>query len=230
MVGRNPRTKKDLTNETVLENGLAEYKEEPVFENSSERKFPLKKKVIVLAVVVVIALAGLGYLFKDKFIVAVINGKPVFSYELSQRLVSSFGKETLENIIVERLIKEEAKSKGVVIGEEDIVKELDKLEKSLGGGMKLEDALKYQGVTLAAFREQLRLRLQVNRILEKDVSISQEELEKYLTDNAKTLIATAESERRAEAQEKIKEQKIAEKVQSWISELLAKAKINRFLK
>lgn len=230
MTGRNPRTKKDLTNEAVQENGLAEYKEEPVFENSSERKFPLKRKIIVLVVVAVMALAGLGYLFKDKIIVAVINGKPVFRYELSQRLVSSFGKETLENIIVERLIKEEAKSRGVVIGEEDIVKELDKLEKSLGGGMKLEDALKYQGVTLAAFREQLRLRLQVNRILEKDITISQEELEKYLADNAKTLIATAESERKAEAQEKIKEQKIAEKVQSWISELLAKAKINRFLK
>jgi len=206
-----------------------EFQTSTFSEKSPDSKNLLPKKLAV-GLVIVIILVGLGYLFKDKFLVATVNGRPIFRYELNQRLTSSFGKETLENIIVEKLIKEEAKNKGVVVSEEELDKELEKLERSLGEGVKLEDTLKFQGISLAEFRGQLRLRLQVNKILEKDISISQDEVEKYLKDNAKTLVATDEGGRKAEAQERLKEQKISEKIQDWVSGLLAEAKIVRYLK
>jgi len=187
-------------------------------------------KILIFAVMAILAIAGLGYFFKDKFLVALVEGKPIFRYQLNQRLMGVYGKDTLENIIVEELIQDEAKRKAVVISGDDINKELDKLEKSLGAGMKLEDALKLQGVSLAEFKKQLELRLQVNRILEKEISVSPEEIDKYIKDNAKTMVATTEAERKIEAESQLKEQKINERIQSWISELLKKAKISRFLK
>lgn len=194
--------------------------------------FPRNKRNMIFSLVIFILLvaAGLGYLFKDKFVVAMVNSKPVFRYELNQRLTSTFGKETLENMIVEKLIKEEAKKRGISITDQDIDKEVEKLGKSLGNGMKIEDVLKMQSISLADFKKQLRLRLQVNKILEKEVTISDEEIDKFIKDNSGALIATGEAEKKVEAREKLKEQKISELVQKWVGELLAKAKITRFLK
>lgn len=197
----------------------------------NEGKMKVSRKGLYLILfVVLIVLISIGYFFKEKFVAAIVNGKPILSYQLNQRLVSTFGKETLENIIVEKLIKDEAKNKGVIISQTDINNEIAKLEKSLGNGMKLEDALKMQGVTLAEFKDQLTLRLQVNKILEKEITVSSDEIDKYLKDNAKTIIATGESERKDEAKQKLMEQKLSNGVQTWVSELLAKAKITRFLK
>lgn len=189
-----------------------------------------RKGLYLILFFVLIALVSIGYLFKEKFVAAIVNGKPILSYQLNQRLISTYGKETLENIIVEKLIKDEAKNKGVTVSQADIDSEIAKLEKSLGNGMKIEDALKLQGVTLAEFKDQLTLRLQVNKILEKEITVSSDEIDKYLKDNAKTIVATSESERKDEAKQKLIEQKLSDRVQTWVSELLAKAKITRFLK
>ena len=81
-----------------------------------------------------------------------------------------------------------------------------------------------------SFKEQLKLRLQLTRMLEGEVTVSEEEVDTFLKDNAKTLVATGEAEQRAEAREKVKEQKINSSLQGWVEGLLAKAKITRFLK
>lgn len=188
------------------------------------------KKHLPVLIVLVVLIAVLGYLFKDRIVVAIVNNKPVFGYVLDQRLVKSYGKETLENMIVEQLIKEEAAKKGVVVTEEDIKAEIDKVTKSLGAGVTIDDALKYQGITLDNFKQQLKIRLQVNKILEKDISVTSDELDKFIKDNDKLLTASGEAERRTEAEAKLKEQKISAKIQTWVSELIAKAKITRFLK
>ena len=76
----------------------------------------------------------------------------------------------------------------------------------------------------------MSLRLQVNKILENEVTVSNEEIDKYIKDNGKLMVATGEAERKIEANEKLKEQKISEKIQQWIGDLLSKSKITRFLK
>lgn len=194
-----------------------------------KKKFGLKTPVLVLLVLIVV-LGLLGFLFKDKILVATINGRPVFRYELNQRLTSTYGKEALENLIVEKLIKDEAKKRGVSVSAQDVEQEAKKLEKSLGEGVTLEDALKFQGVSLADFKKQLELRLQLNKIMEKEITISEEEVTKFIEENGKTLVASGEAERKIEAREQLKEQKINESLQTWIEGLLAKAKITRFLK
>ena len=200
--------------------------EQPVGVVSKKNKFP---KLIPVLLLMIVVLGLLGYLFKDKIVVAVVNGKPIFRYELSQRLVSNYGKEALENIIVEELVKEEAKKQKVDISEEDLNAEIERIKGTLGG-MKLEDALGIQGLSLDEFKTQIKIRLQVNRILEKTISVTDEEINEYVKTNTETLTATSEAEKRTEAAAILKEQKIGEKIQSWVSELLSQAKISRFLK
>lgn len=188
-------------------------------------------KIHLLFLILLLLAAGVaGYIYKDKILVALVNGKPVFRYQLNNVLVKSFGKEALENLIVENLIKDEVRKNQINVSESDIDKEVEKISKNLGNGMKIEDALKTQGMTLADLRSQLKLRLQVNKILEKDISVSAEEIDKFIKDNGNALTATTEAEKRVEATNALTEQKLSAKIQTWISDLLAKAKITRFLK
>lgn len=196
-----------------------------------EEKDNKRIKPVYFVVVLILIIIGLaGYFFKDKYLAAIVNGKPVFKLELSKRMESVYGKETLENLIVERLIGEEVVKNGVLVTDEEINKEVEKVSATLGSGVKIEDALKFQGLTMEEFKKQLKMRLQVNKLLEKNITVSTEEVDTYIKDNGKTLIATAEAEKKVEAEQKIKEQKISDSIQTWISDLLAKAKITRFLK
>lgn len=207
------------------------YKEESECCSSGNcSKEKIFKKHLPFLIIVIVLIVVLSYFFKDKIVVAMVNGKPVFGYTLNQRLTKSYGKETLENIIVEQLIKDEAKKKGVTVSEDDVKAEIDKVTKSLGTGITLDDALKYQGISLADFRQQLKIRLEVNKILEKDITVTNDEVNQFIKENAKLLTASGEAERKSEAEAKLKEQKISDKIQTWVSDLLAKAKITRYLK
>lgn len=189
-----------------------------------------RKKIILPVIILAILILGLlAYLLRDKYLVAVVNNKPIFRSQLNKTLSTTYGKETLENIIIEQLIKEEAQKQSVTITKEEVEKEINKISASLGNGMKLEDVLKFQGVSLADFTKQIETRLQVNKILEKNITITPEEISKYIKDNAKTLVATSEAERKTETEGILKEQKIADSIQQWVTDLLSKAKIQRFL-
>ena len=196
---------------------------------------PKNKKLntVLMVVLSVLVLVGLGYLFKDKWldkvVVAMVNGRPISRLELNQRMTSIYGKETLENLIVERLISDEAAKNKVIVSEKEIDDEVAKIVASLGNGAKIEDILAMQGMTMKDLRQQIKLKLQVNKILGKDINITDEEIKKYLTDNASTLTATDEAGKKQEAKEALFQQKISEKIQSWIGGL-EKGNVIRFLK
>lgn len=195
-----------------------------------KKDFLRTKRTPLIIVLVLVILALGGFFFKEKFVVAVVNGKPIFRYHLNQKLVSSFGKETLENLIVEELIKEEVKKNKVTVSEKEVDEEMAKLAKNLGEGTKIEDVLKLQGISLKDFRRQLKMRLEVNKILEKEISISDDEINAFIKDNSQAITATGEAERKAQAREILKDQQLSQKIQKWVSDLLAKGKITRFLK
>ncbi|PIV02168.1 hypothetical protein COS55_00150, partial [Candidatus Shapirobacteria bacterium CG03_land_8_20_14_0_80_40_19] len=197
--------------------------------NCCSKRSVLRKHLLVLGVLVVLA-AVLGYFFRDRLLVAIVNGKPVFRYKLNQLLVKSSGKEALENLIVEGLIKEEVKKNQVVITKEDIDGEIKKISAQFGDVTKFEEVLKAQGMSKEDFQSQIETKLQVYGILGKDITVSEDEISQFLKENGETMTATSEAEKRTEANGVLREQKINEKVQTWISDLLAKAKITRFLK
>lgn len=182
--------------------------------------------IVLLAIVVV---AGIS-LFKNKFIVAIVDRRPIFRFQLSQKLVSSsLGKQTLEDMIVETLVEKELKKSKVEVKSEEIDAEIEKLSQSLSG-TKLEDFLKLQGMTLKSLKDQLSLRMRVEKFLQKDISITDEKISSYIKENVKTMTATTEAEKKEEARANILQEEMQNKVQTWISDLLAKAKISRFLK
>lgn len=183
-----------------------------------------------LVFVLMVAILGLlGYLFRDRIFAATINGKPIFRYELNQKMTKTYGKETLENLIVEKLIAEEAAKNNVVVTEQEIEDEVNRISESLGPDTKLEDVLSFQGMTLEDLKEQLRLKIQVNKILNNEVTVSDEEINDYVKNNAQMLTATDSAEQKNEARDLLMEQKINQAFATWIDEVIKNSKITRYL-
>lgn len=191
--------------------------------------FNMKRLIGVgLAVLVVVAAVYLirgGYL-----VVATVNGKPVYRWEFSNMLVSRFGAQTLETMITERLISDAASKEGVNVTKADVDGKLNDIVKTLGPNVKLEDLLKYQGMTKPDFENQIKLQLTVERILGKDVSVTDADIDTYIKENKTTLTATDAGAMRDEARTTLVSQQISEKIQPWLTDLKSKAKITKFLK
>ena len=113
-------------------------------------------------------------------------------------------------------------------------KEIDAKEqevlKSFGGNVTLDEVLKFQGMTKSDFDEQIKLQMMLTKLIGKDITITDEEIATYRTNNSASLVATEEASIQAEAREAILTQKVGEKIQPWFTELRSKAKIFTFAK
>lgn len=189
---------------------------------------PKKSKLIYL-VILVIALGLLFLTNKGLLLAAVVDGKPIFRWELNRAMMSRFGKQTLENIISERLIASEAQKAGIRVTQEEVNAKEEEVTKNLGENVKLEDLLKFQGMTKADFDSQIRLQMTVEKVLGKDVSLTDADIDNFIATNSSLLVATDPAKLRDEARQAIMSQKTGEKLQPWFADLKEKAKILRFL-
>lgn len=179
---------------------------------------------------VVLALVALLVTNKGLLVAAVVDGRPIFRWDLNNALVSRFGQQTLESMISEQLIASEAKKAGIEVSQADIDAKVKEITGSLGENVKIEDLLKYQGMTKSDFENQIRVQLTIEKVLGKDVKISDEDVTNFIAENQATLVSTDEASLKKEAYQAILSQKISEKLTPWFNEVKAKASIIRFIK
>lgn len=206
---------------------MIDMKTENLMPAVPKKRFPFGARRIAL-VVLVLGIIGVLYANKGLFIAAVVDGKPIFRWELNQVLSDRFGQQTLDGMISEYIVDGEAKKQGVVVTQAEIDTKVKEVVASLGGAS-LDELLKYQGTTKAEFEKQIRLQLLVEKMLGRDVTVTDEEVAEYAASNAATLTATDEAGIAKEARAAITSQKINEKLQAWFGALRTKAKIMRFI-
>ena len=186
----------------------------------------MKIGYVLAAVAVVGGLALATY--KGYIVSAIVDGKPIFRWDVNKSLMNKYGKQTIEAMVAEALLANAAKKENVIITQKDIDVKEEEIIKSFGEGLKLEDVLKFQGMTKKDFDDQVKLQLIVTKILEKGVTVSDAEIAEFIDKNKSTLPATDEATLNKEAKDAVLNQKISEKIQAWFTELKAKSKITRF--
>ena len=191
------------------------------------KTFPISKRwvvVLLLAILAVVLLTNKGLV-----VVAVVNGRPIFRWQLSKALYSRLGQQTLEGMISEALIADAAQGAGVAVSQTEVDAKVGQIVGELGENVSIEDVLKFQGMTRSDFESQIRLQLTVEKLLGRDIEIAEKDIDNYIATNRATLVATEASALRQEARDSLFSQKVSEKVQPWFLEIKEKAKILRFL-
>lgn len=159
-----------------------------------------------------------------------VNNQPITTLEYYQNLKAKDNKEVLNQIVRDKLITQEANKKGVVIKQEDLDKKVSEIEKQLGGKDQLKQALDSRNIGENEFRNQIRIQLIVEKLLEKEIAVSDKEVEDYIAknkDNSGTLGVDIND--KDAVREQLQNEKLNEKFQAWYEELQKNAKINLFI-
>ncbi len=177
-----------------------------------------RKKIVTG--LIVIAVLVLLYLFKGLFVAAMVNGRPITRFAVISELEKQDGGSVLQSLVTKELINEEAKKSSVVVTKEQIDAEIAKIEDSIKAqGQTLDEALATQGWTRTDLENQIRTQLIVEAILADKVTVAEQEIDDYIKANKST-------EPRESISQLLRQQKLMTEYQTWIQELLAKAKVN----
>lgn len=200
------------------------------FRKKKIKKFQAQKALVIALVIVALALLVVKSL--NYFVVAIVNGRPISRIWLDRELEKQAGKTVLENQVTKLLVFQEAKKQKVKIIPSEIEETIEILKnqvKAQGGDF--EALLSLQNITQKELEEQIRLQLIIEKILGKEIEISEEEMRTYFEENQDFFPEEATFETSKEAvKEALFQQKINQKAPEWIEGLKEKAKIYYLLK
>jgi len=112
---------------------------------------------------IVLAVLGLLFYFRNLFVVAWVNGRPIWRVTFTNELVKAGGTQTLDLMITRDLILQEAKKQKVAIGDSAIQEELKKIEEfATQQGSTLDQLLQIQGMS----RQELTKSIRLNKLVE----------------------------------------------------------------
>jgi len=195
-------------------------------------KLDKRTKKVLIILFATAFLAALLFNIKHYFIAAMVGGRPITRRALDKELEKQMGKQVLEGLISQTLVRQEAKKQKVEISNEDLEGKINQIEAQLEAqGQELDSVLATQGQTRKDLEQQIELQLIVEEILTKDINITDEELKDYFEESKELLPeGTTLEDKKDELREELRQQKIGEKFQPWLIELQEKAKIYYFLK
>ncbi|MEA3430111.1 MAG: peptidylprolyl isomerase [Nanoarchaeota archaeon] len=175
-----------------------------------------KKKVRVrtgriISIIIVIAIVFLAFfLFKNYqqsptgAVAATVNGEKISMQELNAQydaipeIYKSFVTKSslLEQLITEKLLIQDSKSKGIEVSDTEIDDNIDKLRKSTGQSVEeFQISLEQQGLSLQDLRVQYTNQIMIakllNQTLFQELLVSDSEAENYYQENIEQFLAEA---------------------------------------
>lgn len=216
-------TTRKTKNETPVELNLSKTR----FSAGSISGFVRKNSVLLIVLVAVILLAILGNKF---LVVAWVDKKPVTRFEYYANLDKRYGKDLREELIVEKLIDNEAITKKITVTNADIAAEIKKLEDQQGGADKLNQILQMQNLSRDDLNRLIRLQLLRQKLFGAGVNISDDDVNKYVDSNKETFASPSgeiDGQTKESVREQLKQTKINESFNQWITEALKSSKVVR---
>jgi foldase protein PrsA len=180
----------------------------------------------LLGIAVALALIG-AYAYNRYYSIASVNGESISRLAYYQALDRQYGKQTLDNMVTEKLINQEAAKANLDIPQEKVDAEIAGIESNLEAqGQSLDDALLIEGMTRQDLIDQIVTKLKVEALGSSDAQVSQEQIDEFLEQNKDFLPEDLdEAEREDLAREQLESQSGNQNIQAWLDSVKASAQI-----
>lgn len=192
----------------------------------SLKNFKSSKKFYL--VLLVIGLLLLAIYKKSLFLAATVNGSPITNLELQMKLNEQFRTQTLNQLVNEKIILDEARKNNTLATDAEINKKVEEIEMSVGGTKAMDEILASQGQDRKSIKNQIRMQLSIEKLYSKEATVSAEEIGKFLETNRDQLQATDSAKQADEAENLLKQQKLSQIFNEKFQELRQQAKISIF--
>lgn len=194
----------------------------------SEKLLNFKKSRNFYIILLVLGILILAIYKKSYFIAAMVNGMPITNLELQSQLNKQFRTQTLNQLVNEKIIIDEARKGAAIPTAAEIDSKIMEVEKNVGGKEVLDSLLAQQGQTKDSLRNQIRIQLAISKLYEKEATVSAEEVSQFLEQNKQALVATDSAGQEKEAYEAIRNQKLSQVFSQKFQDLKTRAKIQIF--
>lgn len=186
------------------------------------------KKPYLYTAVAALAVVLIAYLARGLFVAAIVNGQPITRLAVVKELEQQYGETTINSLITKSLIQQEAKKQNVQISDAEVDTEIKKIEDNIKQqGQNFDELLAAQNLTKDKLKEQIKLEKTIQKIIGKDIQVTDKDVQDYITANAESLPADSDPETLKPAiKQQLEQQKMSEKFQTWLEDLKKKAKIN----
>ncbi|WP_090841023.1 peptidylprolyl isomerase [Alkalicoccus daliensis] len=143
----------------------------------------MKKYIYVGAGVIGASAVFMMTAFTDSETVATVGDTVIEKEALYEEMLAVTGEETLEVMINEEIIKQEAEKAEVSVTQEEIEEEMAVYEENYGSQEALEEALAAGGMTLESFEEEIEKYTLVEKMIGPDIEVTDEEIKTYFEEN-----------------------------------------------
>lgn len=187
-----------------------------------------KKQIKVIAAIIIV----LALLFFEKglFVAALVNGKPISRFLVINQLEKQSGKSVLDSLVMQTLILNEAEKRKIKIDQKDIDAQLSTIQKNVEKqGSTLDQALASQRMTKNQLTDQIRLQLLLNKMIDQNVTVTDKEVDDYISANKDQLGQQDSETLRSQIKKQLAAQKIDQKTQQFLQDLKNKANITYFV-
>lgn len=190
----------------------------------------IKPALIAAAFVLfVAAILWRNKLLPGLVVAGTVDGQPVWRWNMEKRLVSRYGSQTLDDMVTEQIILNEAAKRKASVSPAEVNAKVADIEKSLNGQAKLSDLLAQQNMTVDDLKHQIELQLLLQKMTADNTQVTEAEINDYLSKNKDSLAATDEAGLKAEALQTLQSEKQNTAFKDLFNELKAKAKIQKYL-
>lgn len=184
-----------------------------------------KSALLILVLVLILALVIIK---KNWFIVATVNGQPITNLTLLVKMDKAYHSSTLNQLINEKIIFDEAVKKRVVVKDSEVAERMGKLEANVGGKETLDSLLAQQGQTRSDLETQIKIQLIIEKMYNSEASVSAEEIQTFIKENGNQLQASDSAGQTKEAADILKQQKLSKLFSQKFQELKQAANIKIF--
>lgn len=115
--------------------------------------------------------------------VASVNGASISKSQLYDAMAALGGAQTLDTLIQEELVKQEADKKAIVISAQDIDAEVARIKKQFTSEADFQAALQQSGMTLDSLKKQIPMQLRIRKLLEPQAKVTDDEVKQYFEAN-----------------------------------------------
>lgn len=155
-----------------------------------EKLFASKKTLVILAVLIVAAIAVFIFLSTRSEVVAKVGSESLTKDDLYTFFVEQNGESALDTLITKNLINQEVKKENITVSSEEIDAELQELIDSYGGEETFEQQLTASGLTQEDIKEDIEVNIQIEKLLEPQIEITDEEMQTYFDENKDSFAQT----------------------------------------
>ncbi len=198
----------------------------------SESDQPVKRvnRRIAICILILSFIFAILFYFKGLLVAATVDGKLISRLSVIRQLEKQGGKNALDSLIVEKLIENEAKKKGVVISNDEVDKEIKNIEALITKqGSTLQNVLIQKGLTEETLRTQLRTQKKIEKLLADKIQVTDTEVSRYVLDNKIPLPKGKEAEIKKQVADQLHNKKLNQEAQQWLAGLRVQAKIKYYV-